>query len=395
MMNKIIGFLKNEVVLCVASGLAVVSMLVVPPDSGYAEYIDFRVLALLFCLMLIVAGFRSVGIFEKLIELMLKFVKDTRQLTLVLVAICFVLSMWITNDVALITFVPFAIMVFRQTGKTKYLPTVVALQTVAANLGSMCTPIGNPQNLYLYTISEMPIIDFVKLLLPYTIVSLLLLLGSCFAVKKEPICRISENYETADDFESVSNVRKTETVSSRKHAGGVKKMYAVKAAVYAVLFVLSILTVLRVLHYLVMLVIVAAVVAVVEPKLFKDADYLLLLTFVAFFIFVGNIKQIDMVNELLAGCVSENEILVSAAASQVISNVPAAVLLSGFTDNYAGLLVGTNIGGLGTLIASMASLISYKYIAKVSECSNGGYIKIFTIINAAFLVVLMGVAAII
>lgn len=387
MMNKIIGFLKNEVVLCAAFVLAAVSMVAVPPNSRYAEYIDFRVLALLFCLMLVVAGFKSVGVFEKLIGVLLRLVKNTRQLALVLVIICFVLSMWITNDVALITFVPFAVMIFRQTEKTKYLPLVVALQTVAANLGSMCTPVGNPQNLYLYTVSEMPIMDFVKLLLPYTIVSLLLLLGACFIVKKEPL---TVNERETDAEQSISGQKQEQSVSGQKaHT----KVF--KTAIYMLLFAISILTVLRVVHYLVMLAVVAAVVAAVEPRLFKEADYMLLITFVAFFIFVGNVKQIDAVSAFLAKWVLGNEVMVSVLASQFISNVPAAVLLSGFTNNFAGLLVGTNLGGLGTLIASMASLISYKYIAKAPECNTVGYIGIFTAVNAVFLAVLLGIAVII
>lgn len=396
MMNKIIGFLKNEVVLCAAFVLAAVSIVAVPPNSRYAEYIDFRVLALLFCLMLVVAGFKSVGVFEKLIGLLLRLVKNTRQLALVLVIICFVLSMWITNDVALITFVPFAVMIFRQTEKTKYLPLVVALQTVAANLGSMCTPVGNPQNLYLYTVSEMPIMDFVKLLLPYTIVSLLLLLGACFIVKKEPLT-VSERETNAE--QSISGQKPEQSVSGQKSGQGISGRKAhtkvFKTAIYMLLFAISILTVLRVVHYLVMLAVVAAVVAAVEPRLFKEADYMLLITFVAFFIFVGNVKQIDAVSTFLAKWVSGNEVMVSVLASQFISNVPAAVLLSGFTNNFAGLLVGTNLGGLGTLIASMASLISYKYIAKAPECNTVGYIGIFTAVNAVFLAVLLGIAVII
>ncbi len=416
MMNKFIGFLKNEVVLCAALVLAAVSMVAVPPNPRYAEYIDFRVLALLFCLMLVVAGFKSVGVFEKLIELLLRFVKNTRQLALVLVIICFVLSMWITNDVALITFVPFAVMIFRQTKKTKHLPLVAALQTVAVNLGSMCTPVGNPQNLYLYTISEMPIMDFVKLLLPYTVVSLFLLIGACFMVKKEPLTvgggettqglgergtelSISEHKtkRSVGVWRTKQGIRepKTERENERNIGEQEKRTKIFKTAIYMLLFVISILTVLRVVHYMVMLAVVVIVVAVVEPKLFKEADYMLLITFVAFFIFVGNVKQIDAVSGFLSKWVSGNEVIVSVLASQLISNVPAAVLLSGFTNDFAGLLVGTNLGGLGTLIASMASLISYKYIAKAPECSTAGYIGIFTAVNAVFLAVLLVIAFIV
>lgn len=369
--KKVLDFVRSEIVFCVAAVLAVISSFIIPPTAAYAEYIDFRVLALLFCLMLVVAGFRSAGVFEKLLQLFLKFVKNTRQLVLVLVLVCFILSMWITNDVALITFVPFAIMVLTETGNSRLMPVVIALQTVAANLGSMCTPVGNPQNLYLYTISGMSIIDFIFILLPYTVISLLLILAACFLIKPEPV-RI--------DNQKGKALKQVVTAD--------KKLFVI----YAALFIFCMLTVLNIVHYMIMLIVVFAVVLIFSPKLFKEADYMLLLTFIAFFVFVGNIKQVQLVNSFLGSCVAANEVVVSVAVSQFISNVPAAVLLSGFTDNYAGLIIGTNIGGLGTIIASMASLISYKLYVRTAGSNVGKYMLIFTAVNIIFLAVLSAAA---
>ena len=225
----------------------------------------------------------------------------------------------------------------------------------------------------------MSIGDFVLLLLPYTIISLLLVFVSCFFVKSEPITAVKAGADRNDS-----------------NAGGMLKMSSRKyMIIYLALFIFSMLTVLHIVHYLVMLAVVSVVVLVVQPKLFKEADYMLLITFVAFFVFVGNIKQVDWVNSFLSSCVGGNEVVVSVVASQVISNVPAAVLLSGFTDNYAGLMIGTNIGGLGTIIASMASLISYKLYAKTKESNIGRYMLLFTAINVAFLAVLLLAAFII
>ncbi|MBQ4282725.1 MAG: citrate transporter [Lachnospira sp.] len=395
MLQKIGKFVKDEIVLCVAGLLAIVSMFVVPPSEQYIEYIDFRVLALLFCLMLVVAGLSNAGVFEWLMNVLMRIVHNTRQLTIVLVMACFFLSMWITNDVALITLVPFAIMVLRAVYKdaaTKKLLSVTAyvvvLQTVAANLGSMCTPIGNPQNLYLYTSSGMSIIEFLGIMWPYTLVSLVLVIIACLFVKSESITGVADAANDGD-MDGRINMDNADSNAGKAKPARIKKSSGWRIPVYAVLFIVSILTVLGIVHYLVMLAIVVVTVAIVEPKLFKNADYMLLITFVAFFVFVGNLKNIEFFNNLFGVWVQGNSILVSVLASQVISNVPAAVLLSGFTADSAGLMIGTNIGGLGTIIASMASLISYKFFAKIEGSNKGAYMGMFTLINVLFLAVLM------
>ncbi|MDD3370109.1 MAG: SLC13 family permease [Lachnospiraceae bacterium] len=369
-MKKFFEFIKKEIVFCVAALLAAFSMLLVPPSSMYLSYIDFRVLALLFCLMVVVAELRNLGVFEQIRQLTMKVVHNTRSLAFALVMTCFFLSMWITNDVSLITFVPFAILVLQKTGQEKLLVPVIVLQTVAANLGSMCTPIGNPQNLYLFTAAGLSIGAFLKLMLPLTILSALLLCFAVCLIKKEPIADLGE---------------------SEPLAWG-QKGNKWKLILFTVLFLLCLLTVLHMVPYQVTLGVILVAMAVADPRLFKQADYILLLTFVAFFVFVGNMKNVPIVHAFLSNCVNGNEILVSILASQVISNVPAAVLLSGFTDNLKGLLIGTNVGGLGTLIASMASLISYKLYAGTGHADVKKYIFSFTLVNLVFLI-LLSVAA--
>lgn len=358
LLNKI----KNEAVLCIATLLAAVSACIVPPSAQYAGYIDYRVLVLLFSLMLVVSGFRSVGVFEWLMGKLTGVVNNVRQLALTLVLACFFISMWITNDVALITLVPFAIEVLKKVEvQGRLMAYVIVMQTVAANLGSMCTPVGNPQNLYLYTTSGMSIKDFLTTLMPYTFLSLVMIIAACMLIKPKAVKAIS--VEKVSHYNNIFN-----------------------NIVYGILFILSVLTVLGVIHYMVLFVVVVATVAIVSPKLFKKVDYMLLLTFVAFFVLVGNIKHIDAVSMWLGTYVKGNEVIVSLISSQFISNVPAAVLLSGFTQDYAALMVGTNIGGLGTIIASMASLISYKFYAGCREYGNAMYMGLFTLVNAVFMV---------
>jgi Na+/H+ antiporter NhaD/arsenite permease-like protein len=266
--------------------------------------------------------------------------------------------MLITNDVALITFVPFAIEVFGISGKKDKLALVVVLQTIAANLGSMLTPLGNPQNLYLYSLTGMGIGEFVLIMLPYTALSLLLLVACVFIGKDEKISFTMEE-------SSVTLNRKL-------------------TSFYIILFVLCLLTVVRLIPWYITLAILVVAVLAADGRTLLKADYNLLLMFVCFFIFVGNMGKLDIIKDFLTGIIAGNECLVSVAASQVISNVPAALLLSGFTGDIEALILGTNLGGLGTLIASMASLISYKYIVKENKCSKGAYFGFFTVANVVF-----------
>lgn len=374
-MSKIVSFVKKESVLCISILAAVISMFIVRPDSEYAGYIDFRTLAILFCLMAVVSGFRSMGIFDRVARTLLSKVRGIGGIAAVLVGICFISSMFITNDVALITFVPFTLIIadsMKDRIKESVTLTIVVMQTIAANLGSMLTPIGNPQNLYLSGISGMGTWDIVKLMFPYSVAAFIMLaIWIAIIALRNRRCQASSDTMPGDR----PPVKPREVI------------------MYAALFIVSLLAVVRVVHYALPLALVIICMAIFDRKNFTGIDYSLLGTFAALFIFIGNIGRIGAFNEWMQNIVAGREIMVSAAASQIMSNVPAAILLSGFTDNIQGLIVGTNIGGLGTLIASMASLISFRYVAGTGR-SCGKYLAVFTISNLVFLAVMMGISAI-
>ena len=279
--------------------------------------------------------------------------------------------MIITNDVALLTFVPFGILTLKQAKREDLLLKVVVLQTIAANLGSMLTPIGNPQNLYLYNLAGISLVEFLRLMLPYTLLSLAVLTGVIFFMKKETM-----------EQQGFASVHKEEKVGGSK--------FYIHTLIYFLLFVISLLTVAHILPYQLVVAVVGVVVIFTDCKMFKKVDYSLLFTFIAFFIFVGNMQMLPAVKEWILRLVDGRELLMAVLSSQVISNVPAAFLLSGFTDKYDLLIVGTNLGGLGTLIASMASLISYKFYVKEYPEKKGGYFWHFTIMNLFFIIVLVG-----
>lgn len=357
-------YLKKEKVLCIAWILAIVSMFIVHPDKAYIDYVDVRVLALLFCLMLLVKGFQRIGLFDVLIQKVFAHISGSSRLSQMLILICFFLSMLITNDVALITFVPFAILALQLCHQEKLMIQVIVLQTMAANLGSMFTPIGNPQNLYLFSVSNMSLGDFFGTMFPVTALSLILLIAATYLLPNEPI--------------EVDLKEKTEMAEKKEFI------------VYVLLFGLNLLVVFRILTWIPVLIItVAGVLSIKRAELLKEVDYALLLTFVGFFIFVGNLGRVPLFSEILEQLTQGREILVAAVFSQFLSNVPAALLLAGFTDNFAGLLLGTNIGGLGTIIASMASLISYKLYSQVENARRGRYMAVFTVYNIVGFVILL------
>lgn len=362
--SRIGAFLRRDPVLAAALILAFVSAFFVPPSLDYLGYIDFHVLALLLSLMLVVAGLQRSGAFTLLTDKLLQRVKSTRSLAAVLVGVCFFTSMLITNDVALITFVPLSIMLLGQKENEKLLMLVVVLQTIAANLGSGLTPLGNPQNLYLYSLSGMSLGEFLLVMLMPTLISAFLLTVAVLFIKPRVIVGNPSNRESGE-------------------------VTLKKLAPWLLLFAVCMLVVLHLVHYLVMLVVVVAAVAVLDRSLLRKADYALLLTFIGFFVFIGNVKNIPAVSDLLSTLVTGRELGVGVLLSQVISNVPAAMLLSGFTENYASLLVGVNLGGLGTLIASMASMISYKIYAAAPGARAGKYFALFTGLNVLFLAILL------
>ncbi len=373
--TSIVTFFKKETVLCIAAVLAVISAFLVPPSKEYIDYIDFRVLALLFCLMLVVSGLQNIGVFDSLAQRLLKKVKNTRQLILLLTALCFLSAMFITNDVALITFVPFTIMILSMAGQEALLIPSVALQTIAANMGSMLTPIGNPQNLYLYSYFELSIGTFLLYMLPLTLVAALLLIFSIYLMKNQPLSTLPESLPDPTPETVIPQV-----------------IPKVKLTAYLILFAVCIACVIRVLSWPVMLAILVVAVLFLDIKSFLKADYLLLLTFVCFFVFIGNVKQLPAVTELLRSLIEKRDLLMGILSSQLISNVPAAILLSGFTTDARALLYGIDLGGLGTLIASLASVISFKLYGNSKGASKGAYLKTFTIYNLVFLLILTGTA---
>lgn len=358
--KRLFNFLKRETVLCASALLAVASMFFVPPSAEYISYIDLRTISLLFCLMGVMAGLRENGVFSALANALLSRTKNFRNVSLILILLCFFTSMLITNDVALITFVPFALEVVKKSEKTEFLIPIVVFQTIAANLGSMLTPVGNPQNLYLYSLSGMTFIEFVMLVLPYTTISFILLILVNLTVKAEKIEYRPE-----------------------------KISFSLKTTVfYIILFIVCMLTVANILEYWVSLIIVTLAILIKNRKLILKIDYSLLLTFIFFFVFIGNMSNVDAFRNGVSYLLGGREVLISVLSSQVISNVPGAVLLSGFTDNIKDLIIGTNIGGLGTLIASMASLISYKIFVAQMPDQKKKYFWQFTVWNIIFLVVL-------
>ena len=361
---------KKEAVLSVAVILAVVSSFLVHPDKEYLGYIDFRTLAILFCLMAVMAGLQQIGLFGYVAEKLLKLVKHVRGIIFILIMLCFFSSMLITNDVALITFVPFTFIVLKMIlgeRAEKLIVPVVVMQTIAANLGSMLTPIGNPQNLYLYGKTSMNFGSFIGFMLPYTVIAFILLTAWCllFPYKGEKQA-------------ALQLVKETSLVTYKR-----------QLTVYGVLFVLCLLTVAHILSYEVTLLAVLVVVFLLDKNVLGKVDYALLLTFVGFFIFIGNMGRIPAFHAFIQEIITGNEVITSVIASQFMSNVPAALLLSGFTNQYELLIIGTNLGGLGTIIASMASLISFKYIGKEYRNLRGKYLIYFTVANVLFLFVFL------
>lgn len=366
--NPILRLLRREPVFSIAFLCAVLSAFWVPPSAAYLGYIDLRVLCLLFCLMAVVVGLQDVGVFQVLAQKLLTGERPLRRITWLLVMLPFFCSMLVTNDVALITFVPFSILVLEMIDRRELLIPVICLQTIAANLGSMATPVGNPQNLFLYNKYQLGLGEFLSLLLPIVVVSLVLLTVVCLICGGKGSIHITFPQPAA--------------ISGKGHL-----------VLYAALFALCLLSVCRVLHYGILTAIVVVAMLVAKPRLLRRVDYMLLLTFVCFFIFSGNLGAMPAVRTALSSIMEKNTLLCSAAASQVISNVPAAVLLSGLTEDWRGLLAGVNVGGLGTPVASLASLISLKFYLRRSDAKSGAYLRWFTISNVIGLVLLLALSA--
>ncbi len=356
------NFIAKETVLCIAALCAIITMFLVPPDMEYLHYIDFRVLCLLLCLMAVVAGLKAIGLFHWLTGQLLHRIRSGRILGITLVLLPFFCSMFVTNDVALIIFVPFTLMLLEQLGCGKSIIPVTVFQTIAANLGSMATPVGNPQNLYLYAFYNLSIGDFFSVTLPLTAVSFVVLTVASIPLLPKTLP------EKAIEQTQISDSK--------------------QLLVFLSLFVLSLLTVFRVLPYLLTTAITVVVLFLVNRKLLKEIDYMLLLTFVCFFTVSENLGRIDAIRTFLQQLLNSNTLLTAVGTSQVISNVPAAIMLSGFTDAWQQMLAGVNIGGLGTPIASLASLITIKFYLRWPNSKIMRFLGYFTVANLVGLVLL-------
>lgn len=363
MINKLKEFIAKETVLCVAAACAVLTMFIIPPDKEYLHYIDFRVLCLLLCLMAVVAGLKAIGIFHWLTCQLLRRIRSGRILGITLVLLPFFCSMFVTNDVALIIFIPFTLMLLEQLGCKRSIIPVTVFQTVAANLGSMATPVGNPQNLYLYAFYDLGLGEFFSVTLPLTAVSLVILtLGAAFLLPSKMPEQQLEQARILDGKQLV---------------------------IYLALFILCLFTVFRIVPYPLTTAATVIILFLVNRKLLKEIDYMLLLTFVCFFTVSENLGRVDSVRVFLQQLLQANTLLTAAGTSQIISNVPAAVVLSGFTDQWRQLLAGVNIGGLGTPIASLASLITIKFYTRWPEARMSHFLGFFTAVNIAVLALLL------
>lgn len=363
-MKKILAYFRHEVVLTVALLAALASFLLVPPGVHTLRGIDLTTLLMLFSLMAIVAGFRHMGAFDKLAGAVTARVHTLRSLAMVLVTGCFLLAMVATNDVALITLVPFTLLLMKQ-AQMKHLTLTVVLETIAANLGSMVTPIGNPQNLYLYSSGRLDAMAFPALTWPYAALAFVLLMAGCMLIPRAQV--------------------------QRAEASGVK-LPGRKLALYGVLTALALLALAKVVpDWLLALAVLLALLALDRPVL-KQVDYTLLATFVCFFVFVASVKACGPISAWLEGLMAGSPLLTALAASQVISNVPACLLLSPFTQAHGALMLGVNLGGLGTIVASLASLISFRLYGAAQGAKRGQFMLVFTVLNAAFLAALLGLA---
>ena len=356
----VLSFIKKNIVMCIAFFAAFITSFIVPIDKSYLGYFDVKTLTCLFCVLAVVCALKNINFFYMLARKVVQYFKTTRLSILVLVYITFIGSMLIANDMALLTFLPLGYLVLTTTHKEKYMAFTFIMQNIAANLGGMLTPFGNPQNLYLYSFFEIPTDEFMRIMFPPFIVSILLITICCLCVKSEPLYLEDEKIT----------------------------LVPWRTVVYLLLFSLSIAIVFRGIPYWVGLIVIPIALLFLDRKALKMVDYPLLFTFVFFFIFSGNMARIEIVREFFSGLLDINTLVFSIVSCQFISNVPSAILLSQFTTNYSDLLMGVNIGGAGTLIASLASLITFREYVKHNPDKTKSYIGLFTVFNFGFVIIL-------
>ena len=357
----LLRFVRTNAVLCIAMLAAAVTSVIVPPDAAYLGYLDFKTLTCLFCVLAVVCALKNVRFFYILAQRIVKCFKNARMSVLALVYITFIGSMLIANDMALLTFLPLGFFVLHSTGKEKYMAFTFIMQNIAANLGGMLTPFGNPQNLYLYSKFNIPNGEFMAVMAPPFVLAIALITVCCLIfVKPGPLVLDGED----------------------------ARLPRVRTALYLVLFALAIAIVFRGIPYWIGLIVIPAVLLFADRDALKKVDYPLLLTFVFFFIFAGNMARIEVVRTAFSFLLEKSTLLFGVISCQVISNVPSAILLSQFTDNWRDLLLAVNIGGAGTLIASLASLITFREYTKHNEGAGLRYLGLFSAFNFAFLAIL-------
>ena len=365
--------------MAIAALAAAVTMVVVPPDGGYLTYIDVETLGCLFCVLAVANAFRYLGAFDRLAHAVIERLTTPRSVAMALVLTTGALSMVATNDLALIVMLPLSAITLVKAGWSHLVAIVFVMEGLAANLCGMVLPFGNPQNLYLYSYYALELLEFLQVMAPLFVVSAALVAGCTWLLTR-----------------GAHDAPATMEAASRMPLGR-RRMLA-----YALLLVLAALAVVRVMPVWASVLVTAAVLAYADRRALKAVDYPLLLTFVCFFVFAGNMARMPFLSEWLHGLVAAHGLLVSAGLSQVISNVPAAVLLSHFTADWPALLAGVNIGGAGTLVGSLASLITLQHFTSVRRVfpnlrddprlSTGYFLKLFTILNVAFLGTLLLVA---
>lgn len=363
--RRIAAFAKKNAVFLTAVTAAVITSFVIPPDVKYADYFDFRTLACLFSVLAVVCALRNVGFFTFLARKIVTRFHTTRSCFLALAYVTFIGSMFIANDMALITFLPLGWLILSETDRREKTAFLFVIQNIAANLGGMLTPFGNPQNLYLYSYFEIPTLEFMSIMLVPFLVAVALITVCCLLAGGETLHLTNPDTSLSEP---------------------------VRTSAYLVLFALSIAIVFRGVPYIIGTIIIVAALLFLDRKALAAVDYPLLGTFAAFFIFAGNMARIEAVRRLFSAMMRKSTLLFSILSCQIISNVPSAILLSQFTDDYAQLLRGVNIGGTGTLIASLASLITFREYQKQKAGTTRRYILVFTGLNALFLVILTAVA---
>lgn len=358
---KLLRWCKANAMPVIAVLAAAVTAVFVPPDAAYLGYYDVKTLSCLLCVLAVVGALRRVGLFPLLAQRLVQVFHTTRGAVTALVGITLVGSMLLTNDTALLTFLPLSWFVLERTGQTKWTALTFILQNCAANLGGMLTPFGNPQNLYLFNHYNIPNGEFLSIMLPPFLLSTALILLCCLFLPREGL-----------------TVPRQETLPDKR-----------RTAVYGVLFCVAVAMVLRGIPYWLGLLVIVMALLVLDRRALLGVDWGLLVTFAAFFTFSGNMARIEPVHELFRKLLTHGAMPVAALTSQVISNVPAAILLSRFTDDYRGLLVGVNIGGAGTLVASLASLITFREYTKHVKGQTGRFMVLFSAISFGFLGVLL------